>query len=310
MTIYYGEDAITYLSKKAQAQDPKSSSHWDMYHSNFSFDGKFFSGIEGFGSNKKQYKGLSKIAHQVLQIPFRKMGKKFSDFNDIDKVAKDILRRINKGYSLDVLRQVISLSYLRDNGVVRDGGLSCVIGDGFATMTSLLLESSAQRVVLVNLVKTLLMDLWQLKLLLGTKFNKTVALVDKKSDIVEILSITGVKDFVIAVEADNHHLIQECPIDLIINIASMQEMNPKVIAEYFTDISIAAKNHNSFFYCCNRKTKSFPDGTVVNFKDYPWHLSGKALDNGQCPWHQKYYSMRPPFYHDYDGVLQHRLVQF
>ena len=65
----------------------------------------------------------------------------------------------NKAYSLDILRQVISLSYLKDKGVVKDGGLSCVIGDGFATMTSLLLKCSRQSVVLVNLAKTLLMDL-------------------------------------------------------------------------------------------------------------------------------------------------------
>ena len=310
MSIYYGDDAITYISKKAQEQDPKSSSHWDMYHSNFSFDEESFSGIEGFSSNEKQYIGLRKIAHHLLQIPFRKMGEKFPDFDANDKVAKDVLSRNNKGYSMDVLRQVISLACLKDKGVLREGGVSCVIGDGFATMTSLLLKSSKQKIVLVNLVKTLLMDLWQLKLLLGTKFNTDVAVVENESDMVEILSITGKRPFVIAVEAENHQLIQECPIDLVINIASMQEMDPEVVDEYFTDISIAAKNHNSFFYCCNRENKTLPDGTVVNFEDYPWHLSSKVLDDGLCPWHQKYYSIWPPFYHDYDGGHQHRLVEF
>lgn len=310
MPIFYGDDAITYLGKKVKQQDPKSSSHWDLHHSNFSFDGEIFSGIEGFGSNESQYKGLRKIVNHLFQIPFRRMGEKFSDFGVIDNVAKDILSMNNKAYSLDILRQVISLSYLKDRGVVKDGGLSCVIGDGFATMTSLLLKCSRQSVVLVNLAKTLLMDLWQLKLVLGAKFNTDLAFIQNKKDMLEILSLTKKRPLVIAVEAENHHLIQECPIDLTINIASMQEMNPEVIAEYFTDISIASKKHNSFFYCCNRKTKVLPDGTVVNFEDYPWHLSSKVLDDELCPWHQKYYSFRPPFYHDYDGIHKHRLIEF
>ena len=310
MPIFYGDDAITYLEGKLQQQDPKSSSHWDMYHSNFSFDGKVFSGIEGFGSNEESYRGFRKAANYFLQIPFRRMGKKFPDFDNIDIVAKDILSMNNKPYSLDVLRQVISLAYLKNRGVVKDRGLSCVIGDGFASMTSLLLKFSSQRVILVNLAKTLLMDLWQLKLVLGNKFNTDVAVVENKSDILEILSLTGNKPIVVAVEAENHQLIQECPIDLAINIASMQEMDPEVIVEYFTDISIASKKHNSFFYCCNRKNKVLPDGTVVNFEDYPWHLSSKVLDDELCPWHQKYYNFRPPFYHEYDGIHKHRLIEF
>ena len=111
MPIFYGDDAITYLEGKLQQQDPKSSSHWDMYHSNFSFDGKVFSGIEGFGSNEESYRGFRKAANYFLQIPFRRMGKKFPDFDNIDIVAKDILSINNKPYSLDVLRQVISLAY-------------------------------------------------------------------------------------------------------------------------------------------------------------------------------------------------------
>jgi len=40
------------------------------------------------------------------------MGRKFSNFEKIDKVAASILNKQDKGYSLDVLRQVISLAYL------------------------------------------------------------------------------------------------------------------------------------------------------------------------------------------------------
>jgi hypothetical protein len=312
MSIYYGDDAITYLAKKAHQQDPKSSSHWDLYHSDFRFDDGEFSGVGGFGGVGREYTGLKKIVHYVFQTPFRRMAKKFPKFNAINESAKDILSKDkqDKGYNLDVLRQVISLAYLEEKKAVKEKGMSCVIGDGFATMTSLLLEYSNQRVVLVNLVKTLLMDLWKLKMLLKFEFNNQVAVVTSESDMLKVLAETEGRSFTIVVEAENHQLMQLCPIDLTINIASMQEMNPVVVSEYFTNISIAAKSNSSLFYCCNRENKVLPDGTVVDFEKYPWSLANKILDDELCPWHLKYYSIKPPFYHNYDGPIRHRLAQF
>ena len=51
---------INYLAKKSQQQDPKSSSHWNNYHSDFSYKNGEFSGLIGFGSiekkvNERQY---------------------------------------------------------------------------------------------------------------------------------------------------------------------------------------------------------------------------------------------------------------
>ncbi len=310
MPAYYGDDALLYLSKQIKKDDPKSSSHWDKFHKDFSFTGNDFVGVDGFGSNEKKYTGLRRIAHSLLQIPFDRMGRRFSDFNSVNNVAKHILDSQDKGYSLDVLRQVITLAYLNDKKVIKDNGLSCVIGDGYAMMTSLLLKSSHQRVVLVNLTKTLLMDLWQLKLLLGSEFDADVVLITDKDSMLRIVSETEKKPVVIAIKAENHQLIQLCPIDLTINIASMQEMNPEFIVEYFIDISIAAKKRSGFFYCCNREEKTLPDGTMVNFEEYPWNLADEILEDELCPWHQKHYNTKFPFYHNYDGSIRHRLVRF
>ena len=310
MSLYYGNDAINYLAKKSQKKDTKSSSHWNKFHADFSFNDGDFLGIKGFGNNKKKYTGLTKIAHHIVQKPFRKTAEQFSSFPAINKTIKYILNKQNKGYSLDVLRQVISLAYLNDKKIVKENGISCVIGDGFATMTSLLLKHSKQRVVLVNLSKTLLVDLYYLRLLLGDRFASEVVLVADKDSLLEILLKTESKPSVIAIEAENHELIQLCPIDLTINIASMQEMNPEVVEEYFTDISVASKRHNSVFYCCNREEKVLPDGTMVKFENYPWNLSDEVLEDELCPWHQKYYSIKLPFYHNYDGAIRHRLARF
>ena len=310
MSKYYGDHAISYLANKHHQKDTQSSSFWDKHHAEFNFkDGKF-SNLPMLGSDAKQYVGFKKIVHYILQRPFRKIAEQFSSFNAVNEVAKDILSKQNKGYSMDVLRQVITVSYLNNIKPIKAGGTSCVIGDGFATMTSLLLKTYQQRVIRVNLSKTLLVDLYYLKLLLGDGFDTDVVLVTDEDDMTDALSKSNNKPSVIAIEAVNHQLIQLSPTDLTINIASMQEMNPENIEQYFTDISIAAKKHSGLFYCCNREEKILPDGVVLKFEDYPWHLSTKTLNDELCPWHQKYYSLKPPFYHRYDGDIRHKLVRF
>ena len=310
MSIYYGDDAISHLAGKQHEKDEKSSSFWDEHHSSFNFKEVRFEGLSMLGSEARTFTNVQAAWHHIFQTPFRIMARNFLDFKTVNVAAKNILSKQDKGYSMDVLRQVITLSYLNSKGVVKDKGTSCVIGDGYATMTSLLLEHNRQRVILVNLSKTLLVDIHYLKLLLKNNFNTDVMLVSNKNDMEAALLKENNKPSVIVVEAVNHQLIQLCPIDLTINIASMQEMNPEVVEEYFADISIAAKQHSSIFYCCNREEKILNDGEILKFRDYPWHLASQILDDEICPWHQKYYSTKPPFYHNFDGDHYHRLVKF
>jgi len=190
----------------------------------------------------------------------------------------------------------------------------CVLGDGFASMSSLLLASkSAGRIVLVNLTKTLLVDLWYLKLWMGSeKFENCVDLVVDEAGLYQSLEKPLVwpdgSAQVIAVQASDHQLLQKCPIDVFINIASMQEMDPPVVKAYFDDMRAVAVNRHLLFYCCNRQEKLLPDGTVSRFADYPWRRDDQVLVDGPCPWHQYYYLMWPPFFKPYDGLHIHRLV--
>jgi hypothetical protein len=57
--------------------------------------------------------------------------------------------------------------------------------------------------------------------------------------------------------------------DVFINIASMQEMNMKTIDDYFTLVNSQALP--TYFYCANRISKNLPDGSIINFDDYPWN---------------------------------------
>jgi hypothetical protein len=102
--------------------------------------------------------------------------------------------------------------------------------------------------------------------------------------------------------------MQKCPIDMVINIASMQEMDPPIVSSYFDNIRALSRVRKLLFYCCNRQEKKLPDGTISRFADYPWGDDDQIIVDSLCPWHQNYYSIIPPFYRAYDGPHSHRLI--
>lgn len=181
-----------------------------------------------------------------------------------------------------------------------------VIGDGFASMASLLLVSKfAKKVVSINLSKTLFVDLEYFSRI-SSYYNFNYCLLTEKEDLKSIFNSTA---DLIAIQAFNQKFLQSIPADIIINIASMQEMNHEVIQQYFEDMRIISREKEIIFYCCNREEKTLPDGTAIIFKKYPWKESDEILIDELCPWHQEYYALRPPFYRRYDGPIRHRLVK-
>lgn len=310
--ICRGVAGIDYLSTQLLEGDPGESSHWRKYHSSFEFSGGGFSGLHGFGGNGARW---HTPFHRLLQYPFRKMGEKFSQFKAIDKIAFLITGSQRRAYDIDVLRQTLTVAFLRETipAVLNPSSMGCVIGDGFASTTSILLGThSAKCVVMVNLTKTLLVDLWFLKEWMGGEFDSQVRLVTDENSLIEVLaeqasSTSLVK--VIAIQAKDHHIITKCPIDYTINTASMQEMDPQIIEEYFNVLRSSVVKNEMYFYCANREEKLLPDGTVTRFSEYPWLIEDEVKVDELCPWHQFYCAYRPPFYHPYDGAIRHRLVK-
>lgn len=305
---YSGQAALDFLASRIARDDPAASSHWRHFHSEFALrpDGSF-SGVAGFGGNAPPYTGLRALIHGTLQLRYRQMGRKYRDYPRIDRLAASITRAQGRAYDLDVLRQTITLAFLEERkAALGPDAVVAVIGDGFASMTTLLLASRlARRVVLVNLDKTLLVDLAYYRRWAGKRAD-ALMLVSEASELVEALD--GDAEL-IAVQAENHALLQRTPIDLAINIASMQEMNPPVIAAYFEDLRAVQARRTLYFYCCNREEKRLPDGTITRFADYPWRTEDEVLVDERCPWHQDYYVTRPPGYRRYDGPARHRLLR-
>ena len=87
----------------------------------------------------------------------------------------------------------------------------------------------------------------------------------------------------------------------------MQEMNMALIQKYFSIMRTSTVE--SYFYCCNREEKTLPDGNVIRFSDYPWNEEESIIIDEPCPWYQKYPSLYPPFWRDFEGTHLHRLIK-
>ena len=79
----------------------------------------------------------------------------------------------------------------------------------------------------------------------------------------------------------------------------------KTIVDYFT--LIKSQVVPTYFYFANRISKELPDGSIINFNEYPWDGT-KVLIDELCPWHQQFPTIKPPWIRKFDGPTQHRLV--
>jgi len=85
-----------------------------------------------------------------------------NDFHSLDKICRGIAYDQGRVYDLDMLRQVLTLTWLKQKlaHLLSTESIIVVIGDGFGTFSSLLLNAFPNtRVIAVNLVKTLLVDI-------------------------------------------------------------------------------------------------------------------------------------------------------
>jgi len=301
------EEAIQKLIEECDINETGISSHWVEMLRGFEMKNGKFSGKglpEGEGGNDKTI--IHTLIHYLLQTPFRFQGKQFQEFKNILRTAKKVHELKNNKMRLGTLRQVIALAFLENR--IKISQLTepiIIIGDGFGLMASLILSHFPQlvgKVVVVNLTQNLLIDAIFIR---KSVSEVNVALVKNEIEYEKALKSNEIR--CILIQADNSKLVANDNIGLAINICSMQEMNPNIISEYFDSIR-KSKNLKTYFYCVNRVEKILPDGTTVNFFEYPWHSKDQVLIDELCPWQQKYYSVRPPFYFPYDGPIQHRLV--
>lgn len=296
-------DALEFLVLQSDAPEETRSSYWEQERQTFSVDAHGH--VEGrtvMGLNAGQDPWPKRSLHWALQSPFRAMGARYPDHRRLQELGRLISARQGRPYWLDAIRQVLSLSFILKHLSLRDrGAVTLVIGDGFGLMTSLvLLAFPERRVITVNLTKSLLLDLVNVRKAVA---DIGLALPRSPNELAATLDDAQAK--LIAVRADDAKIIEGAPIDLAINIASMQEMTLPVVAQYF-DILRRCCSDQIAFYCCNRIQKQHYDGPGPNFHDYPWRDGDRILAEGKSWWNQLYYNKTPPFWHYRWGA--HRVV--
>ena len=110
----------------------------------------------------------------------------------------------------------------------------CIIGDGYAFFSNLLRQINPSiKVISINLGKTLLFDVLYSKACFP-EINTALIRSIKDKELI-------LKNELSFIEAENYHLLEDLPIDMFVNSASMQEINPEIIETIMKNI--VKENH-------------------------------------------------------------------
>lgn len=212
------------------------------------------------------------------------------------KMAKDLMTKTGRMMSYDMARMVLTSDLLDRHLGSLNGKRVAIIGDGYGSLGSLLkrLYPNCQ-ILYINLGRTLAFDAYYSGLAAPTCKHKLLTAADPNIS-EDFNYLPAEQTSSVAIRAD-----------IFINIASMQEMVPSAINDYFR--LIRSQACEIAFYCCNRIEKTLPDGTITRFHEYDWQPSDEIIVDGLCPWHQRAPLNRPPFARAFDGPIHHRLVK-
>lgn len=297
------EFAIQYLLAHASDEEASLSEYWKEHKKLFEVraDGSVHGNIV-LGNSNSPRSLFRAAAHRILQIPLKRLARQYKNLNAHESFARKIAKRQGRQFNYDILRHVFTLALIEHHQPdATQSGDALVIGDGYGTMASLLLaRSPGHRVFIVNLTKSLALDMIYLRR--GFP-DIDMALVKNQDQINAALEDPSIR--VIAVQADQRVLLNNIPLRLAVNIESMQEMDLQMVTDYF-DIIRQNPSDKTSLYCCNRRFKS------SNFEEYPWHGEDQIFENGICEWSQQYYSSRPPYLHrrSYgEKIIYHRFAE-
>lgn len=283
------ENIITKLINNIDLSNQNKSSHWKKYlPADVNYLNHFKS--NNFGTFTKKNIIRNYFENLLAKIVFGKDIFKTKTYENYLTVFNKIERHVDN----DAFRHIFTFEKLKK--IVNPQSI-CIIGDGKINgVLGAYLTFPSAKIFSVNLSEILINDyiiLDQIDI-----FKKSITLVDDIS--------SSKKNKLLTLVPSNHKkFLLNKDIELFINIASFQEMTKIEIENYFKII----KNNKSKLYCCNREYKKLPGGEEIFFDKYPFS-NAKKIFYEDCPWHQKFYSLEPPFIHDYDGNIKHSLVEF
>lgn len=303
-----GRQVLVALERAANDPEAGQSGYWQREVSTFDVtaDG-VMSGTNVLGMVSHKTGALHRVAHWLLQAPFRAMGRSFGGFNRLLRLGHLVAERQGRAFTTDILRQVLSLALVDHNAPPAADGATVVIGDGYGALTALnLLAYPGRKVIAVNLTKSLLLDLTSAQRVVP---EAGLALARDRQELDRALADPQIR--LIGVPADAAAALDGAAFDLAFNVVSMQEMTASVVAEYFRLLR-SSSTPRVTFYCANRLHKRLYDGTETRFDAYPWSPGDEVLVDAPCVWSQWVYSARPPFYYyrrDRIRWVWHRLAR-
>jgi hypothetical protein len=310
------------LGKRYYAEAPDSerervvSSHWREHSSNFVVEFDSEANLVSLSGGEFGVCRWNNLNHQAMDrlcilSHFLHLGDKRGIVRAMG-AASTVCGRMGFNPTLDVFRQACSLALISRHisREKRSGKLVfLMIGDGFGVLSAMTkIVFPRATVVMVDIGKTLLFQAYHCQIAHPDMTHRLA----EKSD-----GLNGV-DFVYC-PADQIDGLNGLGFDVAINIASMQEMNPESVDQYFGFLRANLKPDN-LFYCCNRESKTLVGGEVSDFNRYPWAAEDKVLLDEGCPWHKYFFGTtlsargpgllgrRPPIISYYDGDIRHRLA--
>ncbi len=189
----------------------------------------------------------------------------------------------------------------------------CLIGDGWGLLSALIKKSFPEvRIVIVDLGKVLSFSC----MFLQDRFPLgTFTVLDESATKLPESDFT----FIPAEKIRNLFSITDS-LDFAINVASMQEMDHHWIEFYFQWLRRGLKS-GALFYCCNRESKTLPDGSMAVFSQYPWKSADRILLDEEPSFYRWFFApgkternvsivgVKIPFMHKFDGDNRHRIVE-
>ncbi|MHC4587002.1 MAG: putative sugar O-methyltransferase [Planctomycetota bacterium] len=306
-------------------EDSGASSHWKKFgpQSEVGFENEVIEALRGVGFGDCQVNGgiSSKLFHFGTILSYLVTLSDRSIVLPWMRCARSMLRSLDDldmFFSYDVFRQCCVASILEPYIVKWKNPKILFIGDGYGILAGLLKSRFTNgQAFLVDIFPALLFQ----AIILGT------CLPELKHSFEDLHKLRGKGDEKQSAAADfiychggDLSVLKDQAFDLVINVASMQEMHSDVVAGYFTFIR-SHLNKEGLFYCCNREEKVLPDGEILRFMEYPWHEMDKHLLDGEPKFYRHFFSHRPtlrqlkvrgisvPFCRLFDGPMHHRLTR-
>tara|TARA_Y100000310_G_C20478164_1_gene713426 strand:+ start:64 stop:924 length:861 start_codon:yes stop_codon:yes gene_type:complete len=283
------EQTINKLINNIKETNLNKSSHWKKHLPDGS---DYLNQFEHLGFGMFTKKSVKNLIHNILA--------KIIFGNEVFKTKtyyayKSIFDKIERYIDVDTIRHIFTFEKIKEH---LNPKTICIIGDGKLNgVLGAHLTFPSANIYSVNLSEVLINDYIILDKI-NLDLKKSVELIDN-------INFINNNKILTLVPSNYKKFLLNKNIELFINIASFQEMTKNEINSYFEII----KNNQSKLYCCNREYKKLPDGEELYFDKYPFSNSRKIFWEN-CPWHQKFYSLRPPFIHNYGGNIKHCLVDF